>query len=588
MALEKARQSAANGGDIEIYLNGGFYEMQEPLRLTPEHSGADNSYIRIMAVPGETPILSGGVRVPKDSWTLHDPSKNIYRSHVRPLLQTRLPDLLVMQLYVNGRRAQCARGPDVILTRTDEGYSGTPDGMASWGNTSHIRVRERIRWMSRVCGVESIQGTNITLQDPCWAACRFFEITEDPANDPRKWFENAYELLDKPGEWYLNRTDGYLYYIPRIDETMSDGQAPEVVIPVLEKLLVIEGEWDAPVRNVHFKGLVFAHGTWRGPGTNIGYADLQGGLYLKEASFETGGAEMPSNLDVLMGRNIIFERNIFTHLGAGGLELMSGSQGTAIEGNIFEDISGSAIKVGALGDWSYEGMPGGVEAWVISDTRIENSLIRKPANEYDGTPGINVRYARRTRIAHNLLNQLRGMGITIGAGHGEIDAAHSHDNHIENNEFSEIMLTMRDGGMVYVDDANPNSTVSGNYFHGNGNNVENTVLYLEDGSQFWRYFHNVVADLQPGTNDIFIDYVQTPARNNIAEDYYVQHHGVGCYDVADPPCLERNIIRNVHEVPDKCWPQPAIDIIRNAGLEPEFQDLLTIDIPEIEANSETR
>ncbi len=33
--------------------------------------------------------------------------------------------------------------------------------------------------------------------------------------------ENAYELLDQPGEWYLDRTAHRVYYLPRKGENLA-------------------------------------------------------------------------------------------------------------------------------------------------------------------------------------------------------------------------------------------------------------------------------------------------------------------------------------------------------------------------------
>ena len=35
------------------------------------------------------------------------------------------------------------------------------------------------------------------------------------------YVENAYELLDQPGEWYLDKSDHTVYYIPRKGEDLD-------------------------------------------------------------------------------------------------------------------------------------------------------------------------------------------------------------------------------------------------------------------------------------------------------------------------------------------------------------------------------
>ena len=52
------------------------------------------------------------------------------------------------------------------------------------------------------------------------------------------YFENALELLDQAGEWYLDETQNVLYYKPRSGEDMTKAT---VVAPVLETVVSING-----------------------------------------------------------------------------------------------------------------------------------------------------------------------------------------------------------------------------------------------------------------------------------------------------------------------------------------------------------
>ena len=52
------------------------------------------------------------------------------------------------------------------------------------------------------------------------------------------YIENAFELLDEPGEWYFDRPAKTLYYMPREGQDMAGA---EVIVPRLETLLRIEG-----------------------------------------------------------------------------------------------------------------------------------------------------------------------------------------------------------------------------------------------------------------------------------------------------------------------------------------------------------
>src|SRR5439155_1110756 len=54
-------------------------------------------------------------------------------------------------------------------------------------------------------------------------------ITEQPTA-----VENAFELLDSPGEWYLDKSSHTVFYLPRSGENLATA---DVEAPVLEKLV---------------------------------------------------------------------------------------------------------------------------------------------------------------------------------------------------------------------------------------------------------------------------------------------------------------------------------------------------------------
>ena len=81
------------------------------------------------------------------------------------------------------------------------------------------------------------------------------------------YLENALEMLDESGEWYLDRPARTVYYMPRPGEDMAKA---EVIAPALEKLVELRGTLDQPVHNIRFQGITFAHGGWLLP-SKIGF-----------------------------------------------------------------------------------------------------------------------------------------------------------------------------------------------------------------------------------------------------------------------------------------------------------------------------
>src|SRR5690349_17840612 len=88
--------------DIDVRLRGGTYRLAEPFTLGPADSGANGHRVVYSAYPAERPVLSGARQV--SGFSVHDGARNIYRAAVPPGTAGR-------QLFVNGQRAQRARGP---------------------------------------------------------------------------------------------------------------------------------------------------------------------------------------------------------------------------------------------------------------------------------------------------------------------------------------------------------------------------------------------------------------------------------------------------------------------------------------------
>ena len=103
-----------------MIVHGGTYFLDAPFVLTPEDSGAAEAPVVYEAAAGEKPLLSGGRRFA--GW------KDV-TVDAKPLWSVDLPDVregkwYFRQLWVNGRRAVRARGPNHGFHEV----AGLPDG----------------------------------------------------------------------------------------------------------------------------------------------------------------------------------------------------------------------------------------------------------------------------------------------------------------------------------------------------------------------------------------------------------------------------------------------------------------------------
>jgi hypothetical protein len=357
--------------NITVELESGTYRLSAPLTLGTADSGTNGYKVNWTAAPGAHPVLSGGTRI--TGWHESDPSKDIWSAPVPAGLDTR-------QLYVDGVRAQPASGPaPVTLTPTSTGYTASSTAMDDWANPSEIdfvytggaaywslKSGGEGGWTEPQCPVASISGTAITMAEPCWdnSTMRATNHVGDSnlANGEQPaYIENAYPLLDQPGQWYLDQSANTMYYIPQHGENLATA---DVEAPVLQTLVTGQGTVTTPIQNIGFSGIQFAYATWLQPSSPEGFSEIQANYTLTgDGAYATQGlcglvpggtcpfgdwTQEPGNVSFSYDQGIHFTDDAFVHLGAAGLQLGDGSQNDTVQGDVFTDISGNGLELGGV------------------------------------------------------------------------------------------------------------------------------------------------------------------------------------------------------------------------------------------------
>jgi hypothetical protein len=563
--LARARQAvrAVNkemSGDILVVLRGGTYRIDHTIIFEPDDSGTGGHNVIYRAHAGETPILSGGK--PVVAW---QPDQQGRWKAPAPAEDFR-------QMYVNGVRATRARGkaPVGLQLAGEDGYTTSAVEMANWRNHSDLEFCYAMEWAHTRCKVQSItrEGDKaiITMLQPHFTQAKSKEGVNILAPQ-QLYVENAVELLDEPGEWYLDRPAKTVYYLPRPGEDMN---TLNVVVPVVEKLVALQGTLDHPVHNLHFVGIAFQHGGWLLPNT-IGLVDVQANFLLdwihpmkREGgltSVHNQQIKSPSNIVCRAARSVRFERCTFTKLGSGGIDLECGSQDNTIVGCRFFDISGSAIQVGdILQDDHHPDDP----RKIVKGNAVVNNFIHDVAVEYRGGVGVFAGYTEGTLIAHNEIASLPYSGISVGWGWGEEDAGGgapnyympykyatptpAKNNRIEYNHLHDLMCQSNDGGAIYTLGNMPGSVIRGNHIHDNGHLDKHRGgpggIYLDEGSGFIEVTGNLVYNV-----------VTTAVNYNNGN----QNRKATC---------------NEHDNFFGRKPEDAKSIVAKAGLEATYRDLL--------------
>lgn len=335
------------------------------------------------------------------------------------------------------------------------------------------------------------------MAEPCWHNTVVDSVKNgwsnaSPKGKPFKgidWFENAYEFLGEPGQFYIDRHRGMIFYTPRPNERMDTA---DVELPVVEHLIVIAGSPADRVHDLSFENMGFRYTTWL-YSHDDGYVPLQAGYLVTGQRKDLphngeGMLRIPAAVEVYGGDRIHFNSDDFHALGAAGIALVSGTSNSSVELSRFEDLSGGAVFVGDT-----DAHP------TRSEERSANNVIRRNtithiAAEYRDNVGIMAGFNDGLSIAHNTLSEMPYTGISAGWGwdyEGPDDV--QRDVHIRANRISRFMLTLHDGGAIYTQAQSPGSDVTANYISYLGGDNGNGI-YLDERTRKYEVCGNVVWD----------------------------------------------------------------------------------------------
>lgn len=574
-AFEKYKQlQPESQNDLYIYLKGGEYYIDEALRLNSDTISDNGTHLFVTSYGEGQARISMGIHA--SGFALHDAKKKIYKTYVGKDVKTR-------QLFINGIRATRARSEgglhDAVLDKS-YGYTTTDTFLANYKKIKDLEFVYSDEWTNPRCGVDSVSVENgiakVIMKQPG------FKYATNKGSSSATYpiyYENAYELLDREGEWYLNTDEGMLYYIPRMFEDISNVDA---ILPVGEEMMVIEGTVDEPIHNISFENVCFENTTWMRPSSNYGHSDAQNNILRMLGNPDPSQVERLPDTAIMVrnAQNVNFRRCTFRRLGITALQMLGGIRNCSVIGNHFYDISGTAITLGDS-DYEVENISNPKEGkYYISNNKVSNNYIHNVAVDYKSAAAISAGFPKNTEISHNDIGEAPYSGFHIGFGWSDLKTSAIYNLKISSNYLHNIMdSTVFDGAGIYLiggtggTEENPN-LVSRNYIA----NIRNKhgALYPDEGATFWKLTENVID-----YSDVAIHGGKdgsSPAQPRWLHIWTWTIHDIQAVNNwSTTPILyeagRNNKIEAAHVYPNADWPKEAQEVIEESGLEPEYEKL---------------
>jgi len=336
-ALEQVR-AARKAGDTSpatIVLPEGTMEMTQPVQLEAQDSN--------LTIIGSKSTLTGAPLI-----THWGPmAGNILKADVSKLVPK---GFIPRQLLCNGERQILARYPN--FDAKDPLYggwafvaefppAGAPEGHL-WKRTLYVKPEDVRKWAHP----EEVE-LDIFAQYGWWnfvepvasldPQTRLLTLKKDCSYDlhphNRYHFQNALEELDAPGEWYYDKREVMLYFMPpqesdagtpaRKEAAETAGKSaritPEVRLPVLESFFKVK----AGAKNIAIRGLTLTgcHGS------AITFERAED-CVVERCIITQVGAFHGSGVGVSDGKNVRISRCEISYTGSNGISLSGGDRKT--------------------------------------------------------------------------------------------------------------------------------------------------------------------------------------------------------------------------------------------------------------------
>ncbi len=512
-------RSIASVGDfpITVWVRGGRYQISEPIVFGPE----DSAPVTYAAYPGEKPVIDGGKQI--QGWRIEE--KDGMEVWVADVPEVAEGKWCFHQLFINGERRPRARLPKRGFYRIKEvkhvgdlytTFQCETGEIQRWKNLTDVEVVVLHLWIEERLPIVSFQEESNLVRVSrnirrVWGSLRDIE-------GARYYVENVFEALSEPGEWYLDRTAGKIYYVPMPGEEPDEIKA---FAPVTEQLLRIvgkpeEGEY---VEFLRFEGLTFRHTRWDYPAeiANQAAHNVPGAIYMEGA------------------RYCVIEDCKIEHIGGYGIELSDGCVGNQIISNEIYDVGAGGIK---LNGSDVNGPP----SKRTGNNRITDNHIYAGGRVFHSAVGILSMHSFGNEISHNHIHDFYYTGISCGWVWGYGDNI-SKDNRIEKNYIHDIGQGLLDDmGGIYMLGVQPGTVIRGNVIHDVvKHNYGGWGIYLDEGSSHMLVENNICYNTHSG------GFMQHYGRENIIRNNILAFgkEGQVCHGRADAHkafTFERNIV----------------------------------------------
>ncbi|MEE0980585.1 MAG: right-handed parallel beta-helix repeat-containing protein [Acutalibacteraceae bacterium] len=399
-----------------------------------------------------------------------------------------------------------SHAPD-FFTHSVAFYAKTNE-ILNFANASDVEVKVMHFWCDEHLPVHSVDAATGRVETTKPSAMRI-------RVDDNFIFENVRETLTLPGEWYLDRAEDKLYYIPEAGDTVEN---TVLQAGVNEQLFTFNG-----VENIAFQGIDFVNTDWDYvdgkhtgnpfPATHPLYKNVKYGTDHPQAAFE-----VPAAIYIVASKGIDFTDCRFENISYTAVKFDKGTQDCDVTSCYFNGIGANAIFI--HGDFV---MPATTKNINVTDCHIAYY-----GRIFNNAIGILLTHAYDCDLKYNEIHDGWYTGVSVGWNWGYAD--HPTDKiDISNNLIYNIGNGwLSDMGGIYTLGVQPETVISGNVIYNVGCDegaygYGGWGIYLDEGSSEMLVENNLVYDCSSET------FHQHYGRDNIVRNNIFAFGGEGAF-----------------------------------------------------------
>ena len=476
--------------DIMIYLRAGEFFINDPLVFDENDSGREGYKIYYKNFNEEKVVLTGGSSI--TSWKKYN--KDIYVAKVEENRDFNM-------LYEAGKRATMARYPKMLEGKYPKEKFNLVKKTIHENKFRSLGFEE-----GDIPYIKNIENLQIYLwpgeeEGFCWHQNTMKVIELDYKDNTIIWNEDtgfgmgrncryfiqgALELLNEPGEFYLDRKNSFLYYWPFDEQNLKNGS---IVIPKVDSILMVKGSSrETNASNLVFDGLTIRYSNIMDWHTYLTHG--YGLVYLENAN------------------NISIVNCDINNSGWHGIQLFKYVHDNLIKGNYIHNIGHTGIQL--------EDLPrGGLGPYINKATTVVDNYITTVGELVGHASCMELVDSGDNLVAHNKMEYSPRYSIGMSSMSPEQligkvgydgrvvnkenvkEYQHTRNNVIEYNDMSKANLDTQDTGIIETW-----CPGLGNIFHNNALHDSEihfsfgTGLYLDDIADNFKVTNNVIFNLQ--------------------------------------------------------------------------------------------